>query len=136
MQRAGKVRARAAGETGRRGGRRRAARTPLQSPTQKPPPAFHTPNGALAQPKWNFLKRRRLQPKPRLHSLSPRGPSGSSQVDTHYSRFRFKGGVTAQPGSPEDEVRVTRKRVPSAHARRPPHALRPCARSPQNIRLF
>lgn len=54
----------------------------------------------------------------------PRVHSGSSRLDTHYSRFRFKRGVHAQPGTPEEEVRVTQKRARSAHARRPPHALR------------
>lgn len=38
------------------------ARSGSSPGTQKPPPASHAPNGALAQP-----KRRRLQPTPRLH---------------------------------------------------------------------
>lgn len=43
VQREGKVRARAAGETARRGGWRRAARTPLQSPDAEAPARFPRP---------------------------------------------------------------------------------------------
>lgn len=58
----------------------------------------------------------------------PRGHRSSSQLETQSSRFRFKRCVTPQPGSPKEEAGVTREQAPSAHARRPPHAVR-CVRS-------